>query len=271
MFVISTGTLVFAGTARAAGKTLVLATTTSTQDSGLLDVLVSVFEERTGIFVKTIAVGSGHAMALGARGEADVLLVHSPEDEMIFMSQGNGIDRRLVMHNDFIIVGPPSDPAGIRGSKTAKEAFKRIAQRGSLFVSRSDNSGTHKKEMAIWKAAGIAPEGRSFYQEAGLGMGQTLMVASEKGAYTLADRGTFMALRKNLALGILVEGCAGLLNVYHVIRVNPERHPRVNAAGAISFADFLVSKEAQGIIARFGIDKYGSALFFPDAGKPEPE
>lgn len=252
-------------------KNLILATTTSTQDTGLLDVLNPMFEKKTGYFVKTIAVGSGQAMAMGSKGEADVLLVHSPAAEKKFMAEGNGVSRKIVMHNDFIIVGPPSDPAGIRGMKSAAEAFKQIAAKGAIFLSRGDNSGTHAKELTIWKAAGINPEGQKFYQQTGLGMGQTLNVAAEKKTYTLADRGTYLSLKKNLGMDILVEADKVLLNVYHVIDVNPVKWPKVNAKGAKAFADFMVSREAQAIIAKFGVDKYGSPLFFPDAGKPEYE
>ncbi|HOX93161.1 MAG TPA: substrate-binding domain-containing protein [Syntrophales bacterium] len=248
-------------------KNIILATTTSTQDSGLLDVLIPIFEKKTGYFVKTIAVGSGQAMAMGAKGEADVLLVHSPAAEKKFMADGNGVERRLVMHNDFIIVGPPSDPAGIRGMKKAAEAFKKIASSGSIFMSRGDKSGTHVKEMDIWKAAGVKYEGEKWYQQTGLGMGQTLAVAAEKKTYTLADRGTYLALKKGLGLDILVEGDAVLLNIYHVIEVNPKKWPKVNAPGGKSFADFMVSKGTQDIIRTFGVDKFGSPLFFPDAGK----
>ncbi len=252
-------------------KNLILATTTSTQDTGLLDVLNPLFEKKTGLFVKTIAVGSGQAMAMGSKGEADVLLVHSPAAEKKFMADGNGVSRKLVMHNDFIIVGPPSDPAGIKGMKSAAEAFKQIAAKGEVFMSRGDNSGTHAKEKDVWKAAGINPEGQKYYQQTGLGMGQTLNVSAEKKTYTLTDRGTYLALKKNLGLDILVEGDKVLLNVYHVIDVNPAKFPKVNAPAAKAFADFMVSKEVQGIIAKFGVDKYGSPLFFPDAGKPEYE
>jgi len=258
--------------ASAAGqKNLILATTTSTQDTGLLDVLNPIFEKKTGFFVKTIAVGSGQAMAMGAKGEADVLLVHSPAAEKKFMTEGNGVTRKLVMHNDFIIIGPPFDPAGIKGMKSAAEAFKQMAAKGSVFMSRGDNSGTNAKEKDVWKAAGINPEGQKYYQQTGLGMGQTLAVAAEKKTYTLADRGTYLALKKNLGLDILVEGDKVLLNIYHVIDVNPTKFPKVNAPAAKAFADFMVSKEVQGIIAKFGVDKYGSPLFFPDAGKPEYE
>lgn len=255
--------------AQPAQKNIILATTTSTQDSGLLDVLLPVFEKKTGYFVKTIAVGSGQAMAMGSKGEADVLLVHSPAAEKKFMSEGNGVNRRLVMHNDFIIVGPPPDPARIKGTKKAADAFKKIAASRSVFMSRGDNSGTHAKEKDIWKAAGMNYEGQKWYQQTGLGMGQTLAVAAEKKTYTLADRGTYLALKKGLGLDILVEGDGILLNIYHVIEVNPKKWTKVNYAGANAFADFMVSRDTQAIIKTFGVDKYGSALFFPDAGKKE--
>ncbi len=256
-----------AGMAASAEKNIILATTTSTQDSGLLDKLIPIFENRTGYFVKTIAVGSGQAMAMGQKGEADVLLVHSPAAEKKFMEGGYGVHRRLVMHNDFIIVGPANDPAKVKGSKTTVEAFKKIAATQSMFISRGDNSGTHSKEKDIWKAAGVPYDGQKWYQQTGLGMGQTLNVASEKRAYTLADRGTYLALKKRVDLPILAEGDAILLNIYHVIEVNPAKFPKVNAKGAKAFADFMVAPETQNIIKTFGVDKYGSPLFFPDAGK----
>jgi tungstate transport system substrate-binding protein len=267
--------LVFSVTPAAAAshkqKNIILSTTTSTQDSGLLDVLLPIFEKKTGYFVKTIAVGSGQAMAMGQKGEADVLLVHSPAAEKKFVAEGYGINRRLIMHNDFIIVGPKADPAGIKGLKSAAEAFKKIAAANAVFMSRGDNSGTHAKEKGIWKAAGINPEGQKWYQQTGLGMGQTLNVTAEKKTYTLADRGTYLALKKNLGLDILTEGDAILLNIYHVIEVNSVKWPKVNAAGAKDFADFMVSKQTQSIIKTFGVDKFGSPLFFPDAGKKEDQ
>ncbi len=259
--------LYFVTSVSAQQKHIILATTTSTQDSGLLDVLIRIFEKKTGYFVKTIAVGSGQAMAIGQKGEADVLLVHSPDAEIKFVSQGYGINRRLIMHNDFIIVGPEKDPAGIKGIKSSVDSFKKIAKLNSLFISRGDNSGTHVKENVIWKESGIDPTKEKWYQQTGLGMGQTLNIASEKKAYTLADRGTYLALKKRLALGILVEGDSILLNIYHVIEVNPARWTKVNSAGGKAFADFMVSKETQEIIKTFGVDKFGSPLFFPDAGK----
>ena len=252
-------------------KNIIFATTTSTQDSGLLDVLLPIFEKKTGYFVKTIAVGSGQAMAMGQKGEADVLLVHSPEAEKKFVADGFGIHRMLIMHNDYIVVGPAEDPAKIKGTKPTIAVFKKIASTGSLFLSRGDNSGTHSKEKAIWKASGINPEGQKWYQQTGLGMGQTLNVTSEKKGYTLADRGTYLALKKNLHLDILAEGDAILLNIYHVIEGNPSKWPKVNAAGAKAFAEFMVAKETQEIIKTFGVDKFGSPLFFPDAGKKEED
>ncbi len=252
-------------------KTIILATTTSTQDSGLLDVLLPIFEKNTGYFVKTIAVGSGQAMAMGEKGEADVLLVHSPAAEKKFIADGFGINRKLIMHNDYIIVGPSEDPAKIKGMKSTPESFKKIASAIALFLSRGDNSGTHAKEKDIWKAAGINPEGGKWYQQTGLGMGQTLNVAAEKKGYTLADRGTYLALKKNLGLNILVEGDAILLNIYHVIEVNPTKWPKVNAAGAKAFSDFMVAKETQDIIKTYGVEKFGSPLFFPDAGKKDED
>jgi tungstate transport system substrate-binding protein len=257
--------------AQAQEKTLILATTTSTQDTGLLDVLVPVFEKKAGYFVKTIAVGSGQAMAMGKKGEADVLLVHSPAAEKEFMEGGFGVDRRLVMHNDFVIIGPADDPAKIKGLKSAAEAFRKIAAAKALFISRGDNSGTHAKEKQIWKVAGVKYEGEKWYQQTGLGMGQTLNVAAEKDGYALTDRGTYLAFAKTLKLNLLVQGDAVLLNIYHVMEVNPQKWPKVNFTGAKAFADFMVSKETQEIIRNFGVDKYGSPLFFPDAGKKEEE
>lgn len=260
------------GTAPAAEqKTIILATTTSTQDSGLLDVLVPLFEKKTGYFVKTISVGSGQAMAMGAKGEADVLLVHSPAAEQKLVADGFGINRRLVMHNDFIIVGPPSDPAKIKGIKSTREAFKNIAAAERLFLSRGDKSGTDAKEKEVWKAAGINQAKEKWYQETGLGMGQTLNVAAEKKGYTLTDRATYLALKKNLGLDILNEGDSILLNIYHVIEINPAKWPKINIPGGKAFADFMVAKETQDVVKAFGVEKYGGALFFPDAGKKDED
>ncbi|HSB65541.1 MAG TPA: substrate-binding domain-containing protein [Anaerolineales bacterium] len=251
-----------------ANPDLILATTTSTQDSGLLDVLIPDFEQKTGYTVKTVAVGSGEAMKMGQECNADVLLVHSPAAEKDFMSNNYGSDRRLVMHNDFIIVGPSSDPAGIKGSATAVEAFTKIADAKAAFVSRADKSGTNSKELAIWKSANITPEG-DWYIESGQGMLATLQIASEKAAYTLSDRATYLANKDAVQLAILVEGDASLLNIYHVIVVNPTNCPKVNNTGAIVFADYMVSAATQTLIGSFGMEKFGQPLFTPDAGKDE--
>lgn len=258
---------------------IILATTTSTQDTGLLDVLIPLFEQKTGYKVKTIAVGTGQALAMGERGDADVMLVHAPEAEMELVKKGAAINRKLVMHNDFVVVGPPEDPAGIRNAKSAAEAFKLIAEKQALFISRGDDSGTHKKELQIWKQAGVEnPEGK-WYQSTGQGMGATLDIASEKGGYTLTDRGTYLAKKDDLRLEILVEGSKELLNIYHVLQTNPEyvkkTNPNaarmINSEGARAFVDFMISEEAQKIIGEFGKDKFGQPLFFPDAGKDEEE
>jgi tungstate transport system substrate-binding protein len=264
----STSTTVATQVAKPENPNLILATTTSTQDSGLLDVLVPDFEQKTGYTVKTVAVGSGEAMKMGQECNADVLLVHSPAAEETFMSNNYGSDRRLVIHNDFVIVGPAADPAGINGSKTAVEAFTKIADTQSSFISRGDDSGTNAKELAIWKSANITPQG-DWYIESGQGMLATLQIASEKAAYTLTDRATYLSNKANLQLDILVQGDAPLLNIYHVIVVNPANCPTVNHAGAIAFADYMVSPETQTLIGNFGVEKFGGALFTPDAGKDE--
>jgi tungstate transport system substrate-binding protein len=247
---------------------LILATTTSTADSGLLDVLVPAFEEASGYAVKTVAVGSGAALKLGAEGNADVLLVHSPAAEMAFMDAGAGVDRRLVMHNTFLVVGPVADPAGIKGMSSAADAFKKIADTGSTFVSRGDGSGTETRELGYWKTLGITPD-PAWYVQSGQGMGATLQIASEKDGYTLTDIATWAATRDKVALEALVDTDPSLLNIYHVIGVNPATHPKVNAAGARAFADYLVSPEAQAVIGAFGQDTYGMQLFVPDAGRTE--
>lgn len=253
-------------------KNVILATTTSTQDSGLLDVLIPEFEKETGYKVKTVAVGTGAALAMGEKGEADVLLVHAPADEKKLVNSGVGINYKLVMHNDFIIIGPENDPAKIKGTKTAAEAFKKIYNSKSLFISRGDDSGTNKAELKIWKAAGLTPKkGTTYYQKTGQGMGQTLMVAQQKSGYTLTDRATYLAQKKNLKLIILVEGEKSLLNIYHVMNVNPDKFPKVNAKGGKAFVDFMVAPATQKLIADFGVDKYIQQLFYADAGKKEEE
>lgn len=247
---------------------LLLATTTSTQDSGLLDVLIPDFEKKTGYKVKTSAVGTGAALAIGARGDADVVLVHAPSLEQDFMKQGNGDRRLFVMHNDFIVVGPPADPAGITG-KGALDALRAIAAAQATFISRGDNSGTDVLEKSLWKQVGITPA-KPWYVEAATGMGQTLQIASEKRAYTITDRSTYVARKASLDLGIVVDKDPPLLNYYHVITVSPTKFPKVNSAGANAFADYLVNADTQKLIASFGVDKFGQQLFFPDAGQPDP-
>jgi tungstate transport system substrate-binding protein len=239
---------------------MILATTTSTQDSGLLDDLLPRFESRSECSVKTIAVGSGEALELGEKGDADVLLVHSPAAEQEYMDGGHGVSRKAVMHNDFIVVGPADDPAGIKGGDSAAEAFTRIATAEAPFASRADESGTNTKELSLWEEAGIEPKG-SWYIETGQGMGETLTIASQKQAYTLSDRGTFLAT-KNLDLDLLVEGGDDLLNPYHVIVVKGKG---VNRACAHEFSDWIVAPETQKEIGRFGVDKYGEPLFHADA------
>ena len=243
---------------------LILATTTSTQDSGLLDVLIPQFEDEHDYKVKTIAVGSGEALRLGSEGEADVVLAHSPKAEEEFMAAGNGESRLIVMHNDFVIVGPADDPARIEGAATAAEALGKIASSESVFLSRGDESGTHTKELSLWTAAEIEPGG-SWYQETGQGMGATLTVAGEKQGYTLSDRGTYLAQMGNLDLELLFEGDKALFNQYHVIVVDPKKHSVVNAAGARAFAAFITSPLVQATIGEFGVQDYGQALFIPDA------
>ena len=243
---------------------LILATTTSTQDSGLLDVLIPQFEDENDYKVKTIAVGSGEALRLASEGEADVVLAHSPKAEEEFMAAGNGEDRLVVMHNDFVIVGPEDDPAGVKDAATASEALANVASSESIFLSRGDESGTHTKELSLWTAAQIEPSG-SWYQETGQGMGATLTVAGEKQGYTLSDRGTYLAQKDNLDLALLFEGDKALFNQYHVIVVNPEKHTKVNAEGARAFAAFITSPSVQATIGQFGVEDYGQALFIPDA------
>ena len=249
---------------------LILATTTSTQDSGLLDVLVPIFEEQTGYTVQTVAVGTGEALKMGEEGNADVLLVHAPSSEVTFMDGGNGQDRFLVMHNDFIIVGPAEDPAGIKGLEP-KDAFIAIYNASAPFVSRGDDSGTHKKEVSFWTKAELDPAGQAWFFETGQGMGASLTVASEKQAYILTDRATYLANKDNLQLEILLEGNNALLNVYHVITVNPTKSDKINYEGALAFANFMVAPETQAVIGEFGIEKFGQPLFIPDAGKDPKE
>jgi tungstate transport system substrate-binding protein len=252
-----------------ASRTLILSTTTSTQDSGLLDVLVPMFERATGYSVKTISVGTGQALALAARGEADVTLAHAPTLEKKYVEEGKMSNRRLVMYNDFVVIGPAEDPARVKGLPAA-EALRKIAAADARFVSRGDKSGTHALELALWKQAGLEPKG-SWYVESGQGKGQTLLVANERKAYALTDRGTYLALQKRVDLPILLEKDRALLNIYSVMEVNPANGPRVNAAGGKAFADFMVSPEVQAVVKTFGVEKYGQPLFVPIAGQREEQ
>ena len=255
-----------------ANPTLILATTTSTQDSGLLDVLIPLFEAETGFTVQTVAVGSGQAMTMGQEGNADVLLVHSPSAEKTFMSDGWGKDRALIMHNDFILVGPAADPAKVKGMGPA-DAFKAIAAAEAPFVARADKSGTSTKELGIWAKTDVDPATAkpAWYIETGQGMGASLTIASEKGGYILTDRATYLSNKDKLQLEILVEGNKTLLNVYHVITVSPDKWPKVNYDGAVAFMKFMTEASTQEVIGKFGLDKFGQSLFFPDADKTDAD
>lgn len=253
-----------------ASRTLIVSTTTSTQDSGLLDVLVPLFERRSGYSVKTVSVGTGQALALAARGEADVTLAHAPALEKKYVAEGKMLNRRLVMYNDFVIVGPAADPARIKGERSAVAALRRVAEAGARFVSRGDRSGTHALELALWKQAGITPAA-PWYIESGQGMGATLGIADDRQAYTISDRATLLAFSRRVGLAVMVEGDRPLLNIYSVMEVNPANGPRVNAAGGKAFADFMVSPEVQEVIKAFGVDRFGRALFVPIAGKKDED
>ena len=250
---------------------VILATTTSTRDAGLLDSLLPVFERETRYHVKVIAVGSGQALAMGRRGDADVVLSHAPEAERVLVDSGYFVRRRLVMHNEFLVVGPATDPAGLRGLSDAVAAFRRLAERRAPFVSRGDQSGTHQREQLLWKRTGMtAPPPRDgWYVESGQGMGATLQLADEKRAYTLTDRATYLAWRDKLQLVPMVEGDSLLYNVYHVLELNPKNAARVNLTGGRALADFFVAPETQALIAGFGKARFGQSLFVPDAGKPD--
>ena len=254
----------------AVSKSVILSTTTSTQDSGLLDVLVPLFEKKTGYNLKTVSVGTGQALELSAKGEGDVTLAHAPSLEKKYVADGKLLNRRLVMYNDFIIIGPTSDPAKVKSTKSSIQAMKLISGSQGRFVSRGDNSGTHNLEKSLWKQAGIEPKG-AWYIESGQGMGATLGIANDRSAYTITDRATYLAYQKRLALAILLEGDKPLLNIYSVMEVNPANGPRTNQVGGKAFADFMVAPETQAVIKSFGVEKYGQPLFVPVAGKREEE
>jgi tungstate transport system substrate-binding protein len=254
----------------AQSRDVILATTTSTRDAGLLDSLLPVFERQTHYTVKVIAVGSGQALAMGRRGDADVVLAHAPDAERALVDSGYFVRRRIVMHNDFLIVGPPDDPAKLRGMTDPIAALQRIAQGGAPFVSRGDQSGTHQMEQKLWRLAGIGPPSPGgWYTESGHGMGETLQMTDQKRAYTITDRATYLAWRDKLQLVPVVEGDPRLYNVYHVLELNPKNAPRINVTGGRAFADFLVSPEGQRLIGEFGKARFGRSLFVPDAGKDE--
>jgi len=246
---------------------IILSTTTSTQDSGLLDYLLPIFTEDTGIEVKTVAVGTGKALQMGRDGEADVLLVHAKADELTFVEEGHGTERHDVMYNDFILVGPKFDPLKSSmqvepGTDIAK-ALSSIYENKIIFVSRGDDSGTHKKELAIWKVASIEPAGE-WYLSAGAGMGEVLKIASEKQGYTISDRATYLAQKDNLDLDIIIEGDDNLFNQYGVIPVNPDKNDNINNDGAIEFMNWIISEEGQALIKEFGVEEYGQPLFIPN-------
>ncbi|MGB2694703.1 MAG: substrate-binding domain-containing protein [Dehalococcoidia bacterium] len=249
---------------------IILACGTTIQDSGLLDVLEPMFEKESGYTLKSICVGTGQALEMGSRGDADVLWTHDPKAEEAFVAAGDGVNRRLVMHNDFIIVGPQDDPAGIGEATDAVGALEAIAASGTPFISRGDDSGTHKLEMRLWQEAGIDPVGQDWYEETGQGMGATLQVANQRDAYTISDRGTYLSQRDRLDLTVDFEGDPALINIYHVMQVNPDRHD-VNAEGAAAFVEFLTSASVQKTIGEFGVPAFGEPLFTPDAGKSEDE
>jgi tungstate transport system substrate-binding protein len=251
-----------------AAEEIIFATTTSVQDTGLLDVIVPIFEKQSGVHVKAVAVGTGQALAMAAKGEADVVLAHAPDAEKKYVTDGVLTNRRLVMHNWFLLAGPPADPVKIKGVGNAVDALKKIAHAKAIFVSRGDDSGTHKLEKKLWEQAGVKPAGE-WYLEAGQGMGKTLGIAGEKQGYVLSDRATYLAFQKTTGLIALLEGDPAFLNVYHVMEVNAEKFPKVNAKGGKAFADFLLSAPVQDLLKTFGKEKFGEALFNPDAGKTE--
>ena len=269
---LSVASVVFASflTVAAADNDVVVLTTTTTQDSGILKHITEAFERKTGIKVKTIVAGSGDILKQGARGEGDVLLTHSPAAEKEWMAQGNGLSRRLVMYNDFVIIGPVEDPAGIKGLRAA-DALKRIAEKKAVFVSRGDQSGTNVSELAMWRWAGINPKGQPWYLETGQGQGLTMEVAAARPGYAYTDRGTYLVFEKRLRLAILVENDPSLFNIYHVMPIDPAKFPKVNAAAGKAFAEYLLSPGGQRIIGEFGKAQYGRSLFIPAAGRTEEQ
>lgn len=255
-------TMVAAFSASAADRYIVLASTTSTEQTGLFDYLVPTFRESTGIDVRVVAVGTGQAMAIGRRGDADVILVHDLAGEERFVEHGYGVDRRDVMYNHFIVVGPAADPAGVARAESVLDAFQRIAKAQAPFASRGDDSGTHRKELELWEMAGVAPSGR-WYRELGSGMGPTLNTAAAMDAYVLADRGSWLSFRNRQTLTVLHQGDEVLFNPYGSILVNPERHPHVRADSARQWHEWLTSAHGQQAIAAYAL--HGEQLFVPNA------
>ena len=256
--------------AKAALAPLTLATTTSMQDSGLLDALLPEFQAQSGITVRVVAKGSGEVLELARRGDADVIITHSPDAEKKFIEEGFSAARRTVMHSDFVILGPVADSAGIKGDKSASAALRKIAEKQAKFVSRGDESGTHAKEKSLWKQAQQQPTG-AWYLSAGTGMAQALRMANEKRAYILCDRATYLALKKEIDLEILVAGDKRLLNIYSVTLISQAKHPHLNHDAARQFADFLLSSQGQELIGAYGAEKYGQPLFTPDANLASPQ
>lgn len=245
---------------------IILSTTTSTQDSGLLDYLLPIFTEETGIDVKTVAVGTGKALQMGRDGEADILLVHAKADELTFVEEGHGTERHDVMYNDYILVGPKDDVLELKTQfpNDIVKGLQAISAHGATFVSRGDDSGTHKKELAIWKTSEIEPAGE-WYLSAGAGMGDVLRIASEKQGYTISDRATYLAQRDNLDLDIVIEGDDNLFNQYGIIPVNPDKNDNINHEGALEFMNWMISEKGQALIKEFGVEEYGQPLFIPNA------
>lgn len=241
---------------------LILATTTSTQDSGLLDELIPMFEENFPYKVKTVAVGTGQALEMGVNGEADVLLTHAPASEQELVDNGDVQNYKRVMYNDFIIVGPKADPAGVKGL-AINEAFQKLFDSSAVFASRGDDSGTHKKELEIWKSINVTPTENASYLETGQGMGNTLQVAAEKQGYVLTDRATYLAQKANYPdMDIAIEGDDALLNIYHVMEVDPAKNEQINNDGAKAFVEFIVDEDTQNFIEEFGQEEYGESLFY---------
>jgi tungstate transport system substrate-binding protein len=267
LFVLILAFVIIGSAAAVSAETRIrMASTTSTQNSGLFDYLLPIFEKKTGIKIDVVAVGTGAAIEIGKRGDADVVFVHAKEQELKAVEEGYFVNRHDVMYNDFVVIGPTNDPAKIKGMKSTTEAFKKIAESGSSFVSRGDKSGTHTKELSIWKKAGLEPAGKKWYLEVGQGMEKTQRIADEKRAYTLTDRGTWLATKDKdkLDMTVVLEGDPVLFNQYGVMAVNPEKAKTAKYKEAMEFVNWIISKEGQDTVATFK-DKNGNPLFIPNA------